>query len=769
MAEYHRCSPSTPQTESNPRYRPSLVGSFARPKDAKLSPGHRRALIEGSAIAPEVLDASGAYTIERGRDLPEGFSERQRRRAPGILFPTYRPNGEAATIFRPDRVDPDNPGHKYEQPCKALGAPGNVLGVQPIQRHLIADTDVPVVFTEGTKKQLSLISATREAGVEVLVVCVVGVWNWMSDGKPIPDTEDIPLAGRTATVVFDSDVLEKVEVQEAAKRLAELLRERGARVHMTFFESKPDGSKCGADDFFAAGGTLEGLRGLTRPYDPSGADFKLVRLGRDERLAAMVADLRRRYEAMPAGKIGECSDRATMRELIRRAEDGGKVSEGGVVVHAPSRPLAKKTCMSQQAQAKSLQRLERDGYIEREEQPKRKVEKKGAAYLLKVSTDALDRALRCHYRREATQPNEMTSKESKESANREPHRYADMYAGDNAARASNQVPELRHSKVIHTWARKEGMRVVVDSEYVYRLAKQRQELVMYLLDNDGAAHEGELLERFGSRRTRLRDFRKRRIAPLEGFRSTRDKESGREIRLELGRPLVVVEDGVVRLLPEWREVLEEHRAQTGEHEDNRKQAKRYADQSKAYRNRDKTPAGEEGPLRGKEAIRRMVERVRAEEKERWIEEQRRKVGTTAATFLADELSGVIGARFSDVRERWRRQGGRVEDLRPAVLYGPYVFRREADQALYVYHDDGRERDDYDRMVAERSRGKKQGEHTDLTSDTNVSEVEESLSAFADKVEDKHASDWRDHPLSCECPRCTAPEPRYATPSEASAS
>src|SRR5215207_2635887 len=96
-------------------HRPQTVNT-ANP----LSEAHRRMLLEGSTISPDVIAERGVRTITRGRELPRPYSWRQRRRAPGILFTVHRPNGERATIFRPDEPDPENPGHKYEQECKAL-------------------------------------------------------------------------------------------------------------------------------------------------------------------------------------------------------------------------------------------------------------------------------------------------------------------------------------------------------------------------------------------------------------------------------------------------------------------------------------------------------------------------------------------------------------------------------------------------------------------------------------------------------------------------
>jgi hypothetical protein len=72
-------------------------------------------MLEGeSAIAREVLEASGVRTVTRRSQLPSCYSERQRRRTPGILFTVHHHDGTTSTIFRPDKPRQDSPGHKYE-------------------------------------------------------------------------------------------------------------------------------------------------------------------------------------------------------------------------------------------------------------------------------------------------------------------------------------------------------------------------------------------------------------------------------------------------------------------------------------------------------------------------------------------------------------------------------------------------------------------------------------------------------------------------------
>jgi hypothetical protein len=63
-----------------------------------LSDKHRHTHEVGSAIAPDILDNSGVHTITDGRQLPRGFSRRQRGRAPGVLYEVPRPNGKKAWV-----------------------------------------------------------------------------------------------------------------------------------------------------------------------------------------------------------------------------------------------------------------------------------------------------------------------------------------------------------------------------------------------------------------------------------------------------------------------------------------------------------------------------------------------------------------------------------------------------------------------------------------------------------------------------------------------
>jgi hypothetical protein len=337
-----------------------------------LSDSHRRMVYDDSGIDPEVARERGVRTITHGRELPDGFSRRQRRRGGGLLFTVHRPNGERSHSFRPDGVDPERPGHRYEQPCKHLGAPGNVLDVHPSARNLIDDRSVPVIFVEGLKKADSILSAARREGVRVLVVAVTGVWNWMADGEAIADMFDIPVEGRRVTICFDSDMLRNPSVQDACSRLAEHLIGRGAGVFITYLRDQNDGSKTGADDFLARGGTLAELRMLTRRYDPD--DFVRVRLSRSEKLHTAISDLWRDwYERDWMHFVGNAergnwarghTARDVKEALIELAMRGGKQDERGIVVTVGLRTLADMSAKSHESARKAVVHLEADAQLE---------------------------------------------------------------------------------------------------------------------------------------------------------------------------------------------------------------------------------------------------------------------------------------------------------------------------------------------------------------------------------------------------------------------
>ena len=357
-----------------------------------LFDSHRHTLEVGSAISHEVYEESGVCTVTHGDQLPRGFSKRQRDRRGGILFMGHRPNGETFYIFRPDDPDPDNPGLRYEAPCKKLGGPGNVLYVHPGQRELIDDNSVPVIFVEGIKKALSIITAARAAGEEVLVVAISGVWNWLSDGKPISDMFDIPVEGRMVYICFDSDVFRNPDVSDAARRFASHLIGRGALVYLSYLPCQADGSKTGADDFLAGGHSYRELMALMRLYNVQ--DLQAERLNRGEQLRLMLEDLRRAFWAAEFKGMGGHSARDVYKVLIDAALDRGKLHADGLRVKISRAELARMAKVSTRTLQKAVERLEEMGLIYRDNENRKQRER--GAFVLRAKVN--------RYRERATTP-----------------------------------------------------------------------------------------------------------------------------------------------------------------------------------------------------------------------------------------------------------------------------------------------------------------------------------------------------------------------------
>ena len=507
-----------------------------------LSPEHSRTLEEGSAIGGPEIAASGARTIRRASELSREFSSRQRRRAPGILFVTHRPNGESSYIFRPDAVDPEKPGHKYELPCKSRGAPGNTLDIPPSLHDLIEDISVPVIFVEGTKKMLSVATAARREGVTVLVIAISGCWNWMAEGKPITDMFDIPVDGRSVTVTFDSDMLHKIEVQEAARALAEHLQDRGARVFITYFRDAPDGSKVGADDFFVAGGTFAALRKLTRPYDPE--DFAKVRLRRNEGLRAMLEDLAARFWAHDYKGMGGHSMRDVFAVAIEEAAASATVHGQGLRLQLATRTWARRAKVSSRTLQKALDRLEDAGLGYRDNEG-RKPDKPGA-FVLRANVNQ-------YGTEQGTEQNATQGLQS-------------LYARGLHLRAprlrwSSPGSERKRGTVKGTRRVRESVRQ--ERPAIKRLGKIRGAALDTLDEAGGSMPLVKLCEAL--HRSRPRDFRRRTLALLE--------EAG----------IIAIGGDVVSLTDDWLERLEEQRKLGREREADKRERARHRKESNDYR------------------------------------------------------------------------------------------------------------------------------------------------------------------------------------------
>ncbi len=626
--------------------------SFGTPSDS-----HRRILEVGSAIWREVYEESGVWTITHGRQLPPGFSRRQRKRGGGILFMGHRPNGKTFFVFRPDEPDPDNPGLKYEATCKRLGGPGNVLYVHPRTRHLVEDTSIPVIFVEGIKKALALVTAARAAGVAVLVVAISGVWNWLSGGKPIPDMFDIPVEGREAYIGFDSDVFSNPDVSDAARRIAAHLKDRGAAVYLSYLPDGPSGSKTGADDYLAQGHTYREYMARMRLFDAR--DLQAERVSRNGKLQASAAYLWRAWHDRDWMNFQGTEDKGnwqrghTARDvkaaLIRLVPSVGKPDARGVVVEAGLRRISRLAAKSAPSAGYAMKHLEADGQIEilpatDKAKPRR--------YLLLVPSAAL-------YSTEKGHAEGTGSGEGDPRCKGLRHPSAFRLRWPSPVRTGRLVRRVEGATG-RTVTEAVGENVFVDPDhrpYAKRLGPHRGAVLDALEAAGGEMHLKDLCEAL--HRKRPWDVRRRILKPLE--------EAG----------IIECEGDVVRLAAGWLARLDERREEDGEVEQAEKQAKRHRAEGERYRlhlRRQKHGT----PKASIEAVKRTHElRDRRMREAREEEERRRAPVDPALKALVARLvkqngrirMGLLwgiasdeGMRGQDVPRAVEALGCRVEEL-----------------------------------------------------------------------------------------------------------
>ena len=239
-----------------------------------LSVQHR-GMLEESGIAAKVAEARGYRTVTKKTELRDlGFGDRQCR-VPALLIPVYGPSGEISNYqIRPDepRINDRGKPVKYETPRGSR----MTLDVPPGAREWLGHPSRPLFVTEGVKKADAAVSQPG-----LCCVALLGVWNFRGTneygGKVLlAEWESIALNGREVYIVFDSDVMTKIEVHRALARLKGALEQKKARVRLVYLPTGEGGTKVGLDDFLASGKSVDDLLALAsselRPLPDEGRD-----------------------------------------------------------------------------------------------------------------------------------------------------------------------------------------------------------------------------------------------------------------------------------------------------------------------------------------------------------------------------------------------------------------------------------------------------------------------------------------------------------------
>lgn len=228
----------------------------------RISDRHTEEL-DASEISPEVRDARGYETLygtdeDRARlreaSIPVWAWRNAETAFPGLFIPMYRVTGERiGAQFKPGRPQPH--GEKTVKYATPQGTKPR-LDIPPLVANGVRTVTTPLWITEGVKKADSL------ASKGLSVIALSGVYLWRDRMGTLGDWEDIPLKGRTIVICFDSDARHKRQVSEAMRRLGRWLESKGAAdIRYLIVPEEVGGTAVkGVDDFFHAGGTLEGLR-----------------------------------------------------------------------------------------------------------------------------------------------------------------------------------------------------------------------------------------------------------------------------------------------------------------------------------------------------------------------------------------------------------------------------------------------------------------------------------------------------------------------------
>ncbi|NWG14073.1 MAG: AAA family ATPase [Acidobacteria bacterium] len=270
---------------------------------AELRPHHieelkKRAISEAFALASGLRSLADNEARELGFESSLPVDQRKKG-LQGIAF-AYRDlqSGEIASW----RLKPDTPFNINGARAKYISRAGDKIRAfyphTTLPEHA-SDAKVDVIITEGEFKALAL--AECVVPIATRPTCVIGLqgvnggWHrdkvtvFLPDGTKeirkeghthlIDDLELWEWKGRTAHIIFDSDVATKTQALEfkrskrsgamgAEYTLAQLLRSRGADVRIVVIPPGPDGTKQGIDDFIARYGPHEALKLIYNSWVP---------------------------------------------------------------------------------------------------------------------------------------------------------------------------------------------------------------------------------------------------------------------------------------------------------------------------------------------------------------------------------------------------------------------------------------------------------------------------------------------------------------------
>jgi Domain of unknown function (DUF3854) len=609
-----------------------VTSSYPKRDFRTLSDSHSQEL-KDSDIAPDVSAARGYRTIRHRSEVPDEFADWQRRL--GLLVPTHSPDGQTnGHQLKPNKPirRKDGAAPKYETPIGSQ----ITLDVNPLMLEEVRGGDGDLWVTEGPKKVDALTSHGEPS------VGIIGVWNFAEPGSksttPLSCWNHVRLRGRRVTIVYDADAKINPGVQEALRRLVAMLEELGAVVLVVYLPAVNDDGKTGVDDYLAAGGTVAELRMMAGPYQP--VDIAAERLSRDGDLRARVEDLERRYyefgrEHGRKSTGGETAQDVYLK-LIEAAKRNGKIHQDGVRVQKAHGPLALEAKVSSRTLVKCIQRLEEWGVLYRDNKGRRS--KQAGHFVLNADVK--------HNAEKGTTEGKVS--EASVPCTLHPRAPRLMWSRAKWKPTKKMIRNYRQGKLSRLPEPREGVK---------RMGKRRG----HLLDALDCAGGTLTLQELGAITGRR---------PWDLVRRMKTERGREGLLVWLERAGIVVIDGdTVSLAPDWLDRIETERELGKEVEMAEIAERRYERKRVDYHEHGPVEAmetEEPPPLMGPEKVEEIVRERAKENLEARVEDQRRKVGITAETFVFDKLKALGQIRLALLMEVYEDAGGDPWDIPPAV-------------------------------------------------------------------------------------------------------
>ena len=235
---------------------PTRIVAMRNPASSVSAAHHQFKSSQG--LAPEHLDKLRSSALEPQQIEALSWSTGLNGR---LQIPYLRPDGSPEQChngkpFVRERltaaeIEADPKGGKYKSPygngCRIYHSQLAIAAGNYEQR--LADRFTTLRITEG---ELKTESATVH-DAKTVTIGLGGVHSWCDrydggeESRPLVDFDEIQLDGREVRLCFDSD-LHKPQVLAALKGLAELLKDKGARVLIEVLPHDLNGDRLGIDD-----------------------------------------------------------------------------------------------------------------------------------------------------------------------------------------------------------------------------------------------------------------------------------------------------------------------------------------------------------------------------------------------------------------------------------------------------------------------------------------------------------------------------------------